>query len=347
VDTTLQQEYARAGEMFTTYQALFKAPPNYLKNRFVAVYIGILGAAVVICMVGGIYLARRLVRRIHELSAATAQVAEGDLSVRVDPGTEDEVGHLVASFNRMVSELSDNRARIEYLQKISAWQEMARRLAHEIKNPLTPIQLAAQQVKEKYAGDDPAFQALLDQSSEIISEEVATLRRLTSDFAAFAKLPEVSPESVELSEFLEECKTALMPVAEQAGVSVTFEDQTGGVKVSIDRIMMKRVMDNLVRNASEALGGLGIEDPKITVRAQKRKSKKKLEVEIRIRDNGPGILPEHHPSIFDPYFTTKSEGTGLGLAISKKIVLEHDGRIWLDDKISSGAAFIVVLPAWS
>ncbi len=345
VDATMEQRYLAAGETFSTYKALVEAPPNYLKNRFVTVYLAILSVGVLLSVLGGIALSRRLIRRIHELSSATRKVADGDLSVRVNSGSEDEVGELVESFNSMVSELSMSRARIEYLQKISAWQEMARRLAHEIKNPLTPIQLAAQQLMEKYAGDDPKFGRLLEQSTEIIKEEVATLRRLTSDFASFAKLPEIVPEEVDLREFLDECRSSLEPVAEHTGVAVSFASCPEGITVRIDRIMMKRVIDNLVRNAAEAIPSDGPEPPRITVSARLRKTRKKVEAEIRVEDNGPGILPEHHPSIFDPYFTTKSEGTGLGLAISKKIVLEHGGRIWMDEKTTKGAAFVVAVPA--
>jgi signal transduction histidine kinase len=105
------------------------------------------------------------------------------------------------------------------------------------------------------------------------------------------------------------------------------------------------VVDNLVRNATDAISDGETADPCICVKTNWRGGPKKLEVEVRVEDNGPGVSPEHHPSIFDPYFTTKSEGTGLGLAISKKIILEHGGQIWLDDQTERGAAFVVVLPA--
>jgi nitrogen fixation/metabolism regulation signal transduction histidine kinase len=345
VDASLLKEYEEAGEAFATYQALVEAPPNYIGNRFILAYITILGLTVFLSITIGILWARRLARRIHSLARATQLVAEGDLSVRVDSGSADEVGRLVNSFNGMVAELAVSRTRIEYLQKISAWQEMARRLAHEIKNPLTPIQLAAQQLKNKYDGKDPSFARLLDQSTEIIAEEVNTLRRLVSDFSSFAKLPEVKTEQVNLSDFMKECEASLASVAQQEGVSLVFDALSEPIQIQIDRIMMKRVIDNLVRNAAEALIGNSAPNPRVSVRAAMRKAKKNNEVEIRIEDNGPGILPEHHPSIFEPYFTTKSEGTGLGLAIVKKIVLEHDGRIWLDENPDSGAAFVIILPA--
>jgi two-component system, NtrC family, nitrogen regulation sensor histidine kinase NtrY len=343
-DASIFEAYEKAGEEFDTYKALVKGPPGYLHNRFVAVYGVILAVAMILSIVIGVFWARRMARRIHRLAEATAAVAGGDLAVRVDPGSRDEVGELVESFNGMVGELDVSRTRIEYLQKISAWQEMARRLAHEIKNPLTPIHLAAQQLKEKYDGSNPAFARLLDQSTQVIEEEVATLQRLTSAFSAFAKLPEVRPEIVSITEFLEECEASLAHFSAEGGVALVFRSPSRPVYALVDRMMMKRVIDNLVRNAAEALKESGAATPTITVSAERRGGKRP-EVEIRVADNGPGIRPEHHPSIFDPYFTTKSEGTGLGLAICKKIVFEHGGRIWLDDGPHSGATFVIVLPA--
>jgi nitrogen fixation/metabolism regulation signal transduction histidine kinase len=343
VDAALVESYTAAGKDTATYEALVRAPPKYLNRRVILVYIAMLGVIVAGSITVGVFWTRLLARRIHRLGAATAQVARGDLSVRVEPGSADEVGELVESFNGMVAELSASRTRIEYLQKISAWQEMARRLAHEIKNPLTPIQLAAQQLREKYAGDDPAFARLLEQSTEIIEEEVATLRRLTADFSSFARLPEVRPQLVDLREFLEECEQSLLQLGEQ-GVAVTWELPTEPIPVLVDRMMMKRVIDNLTRNAAEALAGGTVESPRIRISAARTGNRKRPEVELRVADNGPGIQPAHHPSIFDPYFTTKSEGTGLGLAICKKIVLEHGGRIWVDEGASEGAVFVVVLP---
>lgn len=347
IDASISTSFEEAGEDMATYRALVSAPPAYLNRRVIFAYMVLLGIIVTASITGGVFFARRLARRIHTLSEATAAVTRGDLSVRVDPGSGDEVGNLVDSFNGMVSELSASRARIEYLQKISAWQEMARRLAHEIKNPLTPIHLAAQQLREKYRGGDDAFGRLLDQSTEIIEEEVATLRRLTSDFSSFARLPQVKPEVVDLGDFLEECESSLMHVSDQKGVTMVWEVPSETIEVMVDRMMMKRVVDNLTRNAAEALTNAGTRDPRIRVTAvmRSRKGQKHPEVELRVEDNGPGIQPEHHPSIFDPYFTTKAEGTGLGLAISKKIVLEHGGRIWVDESgAGGGACFVIVLP---
>jgi nitrogen fixation/metabolism regulation signal transduction histidine kinase len=345
IDASILSGYEKAGADAATYQALVRAPPAYLNRLFILAYVAILGITVAFAITLGILWARRLAARIHRLSTATTQVAAGDLSVRVEPGPGDEVGALVESFNGMVAELAMSRTRIEYLQKISAWQEMARRLAHEIKNPLTPIHLAAQQLREKYAGEDPQFARLLDQSTEIIEEEVATLRRLTSDFSSFARLPQVKPELVDLGEFLDDCNASLVHIGEQGDVTLIWEMPKSPMPAVIDRMMMKRVIDNLVRNAAEALDRNEVGQAQIKISATRRGNKRRSEIEIRVEDNGPGIMPEHHPSIFDPYFTTKSEGTGLGLAISKKIVLEHGGRIWIDENAGRGATFVIVIPA--
>ncbi len=180
---------------------------------------------------------------------------------------------------------------------------------------------------------------------EIIKEEVETLRRLTSDFAAFAKLPKVAPTRVELADFMRECEASIAPTTEQTGVRIRFIYKDTAATVSIDRIMMKRVMDNLIRNAAESLLANGSPNPSIEVAATLKKTLKSREVELSVKDNGPGVSEEFHATIFDPYITTKSEGTGLGLAISKKIVLEHGGRIWLDEKNEEGATFVVALKA--
>src|SRR5205814_4158064 len=144
--------------------------------------------------------ARRATGRVATLREAASRVAAGDLSVRVTPRGKDELDELGRAFNRMVAELGDARSRLGYLQKVSAWQEVARRLAHEIKNPLTPIQLAVQELASKYRGGDPEYARLLATAQEILSEEIGTIRRLVDDFSAFAKLPKVEPQPVDLGQ---------------------------------------------------------------------------------------------------------------------------------------------------
>jgi nitrogen fixation/metabolism regulation signal transduction histidine kinase len=345
VDANLVAAYERAGQDVETYRALMKAPPAYLGRAFISVYLLLIGGTVAASIALGVIWTRRHARRIHRLAAATTEVAAGNLTVRVEPGARDEVGELVESFNGMVAELHQSRSRIEYLQRISAWQEMARRLAHEIKNPLTPIHLAAQQLRGKYGGDDPRFSLLLEQSTEIIEEEVETLRRLTADFSAFARLPRVETEAVDLGEFLDECAASLSCTGEHGEVELSWRIEQRPLPVRIDRMMFKRAVDNLVRNAAEALRGTGTALPRIAVTARRTGKGRDAAIELRVADNGPGIPAEQQAAIFEPYFTTKSEGTGLGLAIAKKIVLEHEGAIRLETPAAGGCEFVIDLPA--
>jgi nitrogen fixation/metabolism regulation signal transduction histidine kinase len=259
----------------------------------------------------------------------------------------------------MLGEMQQSRARIEYLQRIGAWQEMAQRLAHEIKNPLTPIQLAVQECHRKYVGNDPRFRALLDTTLEIVEEEVGTLRRLVGNFSSFARLPHVELRPASLRDFLRECSEQLghlrAEVADDGSdeaivtqdLDVRWDVPDDPMLVAIDRQMLRRVLVNLVRNAVEAIraarpgvgngGGRG----QVIVRAGISSDA----VSLFVEDDGPGVPEAARERVFDPYFTTKPDGTGLGLAIVKKIVVEHNGTIKAEQSSRlGGASFVVNLP---
>ncbi|HWZ90547.1 MAG TPA: HAMP domain-containing protein, partial [Polyangiaceae bacterium] len=174
------------------------------ERSYVLAFAALLGITILAAIGVGSLLARGVSRRIGELAHATRLVGEGDLNIRVPEGGGDEIADLARAFNRMLGEVESSRGRIEYLQRISAWQEMARRLAHEIKNPLTPISLAVQEIHRRYAGGDKEYQRLVDTTLEIVEDEVGTLRRLVGEFSDFARLPQASLEHADLAEFLRE-----------------------------------------------------------------------------------------------------------------------------------------------
>ncbi len=173
--------------------------PRIFRGLGVAL-VAVLGFATVL----GLVVARRATGRVATLRDAAQRVGEGDLTVRVAPRGSDELDDLGRAFDRMVAELGETRSRLGYMQKVAAWQEVARRLAHEIKNPLTPIQLAVQELQSKYRGEDPAYARLLATAQEILKEEVGVIRRLVDDFSAFAKLPKVEPVPVDLAQVVED-----------------------------------------------------------------------------------------------------------------------------------------------
>jgi nitrogen fixation/metabolism regulation signal transduction histidine kinase len=288
----------------------------------------------------GLFVARRATGRVAQLRAAARRVGEGDLTVRVSPRGKDELDELGRAFDRMVAELGDARSRLEYLQKVSAWQEVARRLAHEIKNPLTPIQLAVQELASKYRGDDPAYQRLLGTAQEILTEEIGAIRRLVDDFSAFAKLPKVEPAPVDLGQVVDDFVRAHPEWQPYVG----FERPAEPVGALCDRMLIRRVLANLVENAVQAAEGAG-RTPEIAISIAA--DALGASARIVIDDNGPGVAATDRERIFDPYVTTKEHGTGLGLAIVRKILLDHGGDVSAGAAAPSlgGARFTVTIPA--
>ena len=305
--------------------------------RGVALEIAIV---LVIAMGIGLFVARRATRRVANLRAAASRVAQGDLSVRVAPTGRDELDDLARAFDRMVAELDDARSRLEYLQKVSAWQEVARRLAHEIKNPLTPIQLAVQELRSQYRGGDPAYQRRLDTAGDVLDEEIGSIRRLVDDFSAFAKLPKVEPSPVDLGTLVDDFVRAHPEWSGRIHVDRT----TVPVQALCDKMLLRRVLTNLVENAVQAAEGAGrVPAVRLGITAPSSSDT----AAIYVDDNGPGVAPAARHRVFDPYFTTKESGTGLGLAIVRKIVIDHGGDVSVTEAPPpfGGARFLVALPA--
>jgi nitrogen fixation/metabolism regulation signal transduction histidine kinase len=315
------------------------------------VYVWVFGVMVflviVVAFLIGAIVSRRVTRRVTVLADASRQVGAGDLTVTLPTGATDEVTELTQAFNDMVRDLRDSRTRIEYLQRIGAWQDFARRLAHEIKNPLTPIQLAAQEMGETYDGEDEAYRKKLQHARAIIEEEVATLRRLVGEFSSFAKLPRADLSPSDLCDLIQSIEDSVPAILEDVGggtpapVEVRVICATDPIRVRMDPMMLKRGVDNILRNAIQAVyeahpSGGG----RVFVRVYATEAAGFIEV----RDNGPGISKENWDRVFDPYYTSRAEGTGLGLAIVKKVVLEHGGEVRLDRAPEGGARFSIEVP---
>lgn len=349
-------DYQRAGELAEVYSRLERGSSR-VSTFYLMVYMGFLAGAIALAVAIGVVLSRRVTRRVLLLADATRRFGQGDLSVRVPTDVNDEVGELTRAFNTMVSDIRESRTRIEYLQRIGAWQQFARHLAHEIKNPLTPIQLAVQEMNRSYKGDDAEYRARLADATSIVEEEVASLRRLVGEFSEFARLPEAALVSADLGDFLRDACAALEGLSDEftgangnaggdgageqaeAGLQVVVEVSSERLPVLIDAMMFRRGIDNLVRNGLQALRDHG-RGGTVTVRTGRTDGGAVIEV----MDDGPGIDEADLMQIFDPYFTTKSDGTGLGLAIVKKIVLEHNGEISAQPAPGQGALLRIVLP---
>jgi two-component system nitrogen regulation sensor histidine kinase NtrY len=335
-----------AGEVADVYTRLQRQSAS-VSDVYVWVFGLLVFLVIVVAFLIGAILSRRVTRRVAALAEASRQVGAGDLTVSLPTSATDEITELTQAFNDMVRDLRDSRTRIEYLQRISAWQDFARRLAHEIKNPLTPIQLAAQEMDETYDGGDEAYRQKLEHARAIIEEEVATLRRLVTEFSAFAKLPRADLSPADLGEVVHAIEASVPAILEDVGggtpapVEVRTNPATQPIRVRMDPMMLKRGVDNLVRNAIQAVHAAKPDGGgEVVVSTYKTATSGFIEV----CDNGPGIGEENWDRAFDPYYTTKTEGTGLGLAIVKKVVLEHGGEVRLDRAPQGGARFRIELP---
>ena len=307
----------------------------------------LLGITVVFAVIVGVFVVRPVTRRINQLAAATKPVAEGDLSVRVDDEGRDEIAALAQAFNNMLDRLGESRARVEFLKRVGEWQSMARRLAHEIKNPLTPIQLAVEECHGRYDGSDEGFLRLLDTTHDIVVEEVASLRRLVGEFAEFARLPRAALRHGDVAGFLLEQEPRLVREAvphqgDAPSVDLEMSVGDGDMPVALDRTMLYRVLSNLVANGVQAaLADQGPGRARVRVSAELVGQSR---CSISVEDSGAGVPRAKRQSIFDPYVTTKKEGTGLGLTIVKKVVIDHGGQIDVEDSSLGGALFRIWLP---
>lgn len=325
---------------------------EYIDRTYTNVFGLLFVVLVLLAMGAGLVVARPVARKIAALGAAMRPVSAGDLSVRVDVQGEDEVADLGRAFNRMLEELERSRARIEFLRRIGEWQKIARHLAHEIKNPLMPIQLSVQECHRRYSGNDAEYRRILQTTLEVVEEEVGTLRRLVGEFSSFARLPQAELGQANLVEFMRDQREHFASAQghdEQSNllgrVNLKFFVPDEPLPTLLDREMLHRVLVNVVQNAAQALrdakgknhrGNLG------TIQVSVRSDA--FAHVIDVDDDGPGIAPDVREHIFDPYVTTKHDGTGLGLTIVKKIVVDHGGTI--DALVSplGGARFEIRLP---
>ncbi len=360
---TLTATFAQSTELDRRYQALgaAKRELDYVAVNGSVVDRGELEGAVfraigaasalvlMVAFIAGFLLARATTRKLTLLSGVILQVARGDLRARVPDLGQDELGQLGAAFNGMLDELDSAQRKLSYLQRVGAWQEMARRIAHEIKNPLTPIQLAVQQLREKDPGLDPAFTRLLRTSVEIVEDEIEALRRMVTSFSRFAKVPEAQLVPVEIARVVGEFDRAYGHLTERDSDVLEVTPVPPGLTILGDRQLLKQCLVNLVENAVLSQRDRGPVHVRVSVRPIPPEpgvdpGLPPTALELRVDDNGPGIAPERRERVFEPYESTRKEGSGLGLAIVKKVVLDHGGEVRVEDSDLGGAAVVVRLP---
>jgi len=348
IERSFALRYEQLGDRRSLHRGLLSVAGDTegsLSDAIQTVYYLMLAVVIVLTVGFAVLITTPVSRRVARLAQATEAVAKGDLTVELPVKGHDELAQLTAQFNDMVSEIREARRRLAYLERLSAWQEVARRLAHEIKNPLTPLLLSVQQLDktfDKYRDRPEVYRQIVTDVVEIVSEEVETLRVLVKEFSEFARLPSADPQPRDVWDFVAQTLRSNPQFADQAEIV-----ELGGpsVRARLDPVLIRRVLVNLVQNAIEAVREQCPDDrhPRIEISLEEADPDT---ARIVIRDNGPGITPEQAERLFEPYFTTKNSGTGLGLAIVRKILIDHGGDVTLRNRTDDeeGAEAWVELP---
>jgi len=301
-------------------------------------FLGVGAIAALFALIFGLTMAGRVAGPLRDLESAAARVAGGDFETEIKVRHGGEIGAALRAFNEMTRTLQETRSRMLRAERVAAWREIARRIAHEIKNPLSPIQVSIETMRKTKAKRHPDFDEIFEESTLAILEEVARLKHIVLEFSRFARLPRPKLESVQMSELIEHV------VHLHAGddIEVDFRPPPSlPATVRADREQLTQVLLNLVQNGMDAARVKhGREGGRVTIELREGAER----ILVRIADNGPGIAPAERERIFEPYFTTKSHGTGLGLAIVLRIIEEHQGSIELGDGPSGGLAFEIELP---
>ena len=314
-------------------------PDDTLRETLAAINIAagaLAGSGLLLALLLGLVAARRITRPLHEVVSGAARGAAGDLDVRLKVRRKDEMGQLMGAFNQRVAELKDAREKLVAAERVAAWQEIARRIAHEIKNPLFPIQTSIETLQRVYDKKHPDLDEIFRESTATILEEVGRLKNIVQEFSRFARLPKPQLQEVDLTELL----PGIMSLYGEGDIPVTAEVPATLQPVMADRDQLTQVLVNLLQNARDALSGA--EDPRITLEVRAEEGWIALEVS----DNGPGFDEALAARIFTPYFTTKEKkgGTGLGLAITHRVITDHGGQIEASSAPGQGATFTVRLP---
>jgi nitrogen fixation/metabolism regulation signal transduction histidine kinase len=282
---------------------------------------------------------------VARVDAITAARASAPLSLAQ---AHDEVRRLTLSFDQMVEALEQSERQRGAAEKIAAWQEVARRIAHEVKNPLSPIRLAVENLRNTRVKSPADLDRALDEETATILEEVDSLRRLVDEFSEFARLPGPQPAPCDVRTIIAQTLALFAPRLEGDGVRVTVEEAGAPPSIRADAEQLGRVLKNIVGNALEAMQGAVDRHLEIAARRVDRSRHGVVvpSVEIVVGDSGVGFTPDALSRVFEPYFTTRSGrgGTGLGMAIAYRIVADHGGTIEAGGAPGKGATITFRLP---
>ncbi|MDE3200190.1 MAG: HAMP domain-containing protein [Acidobacteriota bacterium] len=297
---------------------------------------GVASAGILLAIIFSLWIAARVSRPIERLAQAAEDVAEGNWDTRVPEEGPGEVEVLAQSFNHMTEQLKNQSEKLVQTERVAAWRELARRLAHELKNPLFPLQITVENLQRARALPEAEFDEVFQESTQTLTTEISNLKAIIGRFSDFSKMPKPELERVDAAEIVRRAFSLYSGGKENAKIDLKLDVSSEPMPLEVDRELMHRALSNLVLNAMDAMPDGGI----LTLAAHPVESG----IEMRVADSGEGLTQEECERLFTPYYTTKQHGTGLGLAIVQSVIADHNGTIAVESHAGRGATFIITLP---
>jgi two-component system, NtrC family, nitrogen regulation sensor histidine kinase NtrY len=310
-----------------------------LKRRIRESALLVGGGGIFVAILLSSWASARVTRPVEELARAAREVTAGNWNASVEVVGHDEVAELAESFNRMTTELLAQKERLVQTERVAAWRELARRLAHELKNPLFPLQLTVENLLRAREQSPEQFEEVFRESSHTLLAEIANLKGIIGRFSEFSKMPQPQLQSVQVNDVVRGVAQLFQAQLQAPGrnpIACNLELNEHVEPVAVDPELLHRALSNLVLNAMDAMPNDGV----LTLRTRSNGDK----VVIEVADTGSGMTPEECERIFTPYYTNKQHGTGLGLAIVQSVVSDHGGKISVRSEPGKGATFVIELP---
>ena len=310
--------------------------PNWERNHFNFIDTLITFYAFLLLMTGvlAIVMANSITKPIVQVGEKLSHLQLGH-NERLEWKSQDEIGELIAEYNRMIEKLAANTEKFKQSERESAWREMAKQVAHEIKNPLTPMKLSIQYLMHTAKANPKEVESMLQRVSQTMVEQIDGLTRIATEFSNFAKMPKPDNAVFVLNDAVQ---SVFNLFSDNPDATMHLQLPTQAISVFADRDQIIRVLNNLIKNALQAIPGGRSGNIQVFLTATATRAL------IQVRDNGSGISPAMRDKVFHPNFTTKSSGTGLGLAMCKSIVEAAEGRIWFESETGNGSTFFAELP---
>ena len=306
--------------------------------RHVVLLVGGLGILIAIGL--SMWIARRVTRPVEHLATAAQQVTDGNWNTQVEVSSTDELGQLAETFNAMTRQMVQQREHLVQSERVAAWRELARRLAHELKNPLFPLQITVENLLRAREHSPEMFEEIFRESTSTLLAEIQNLKNIIGRFSEFSKMPQPKFQRVSVNETVQGVMRlfqAQLASGDQSEVRLEMKLAENLPVVAADPELLHRALSNLILNALDAMPEGGV----LAIRTRAMENG----VQLQVSDTGIGLTAEETARLFTPYYTSKQHGTGLGLAIVQSVVSDHDGRVSVESAPGKGTTFYIELPA--